>query len=99
MEVLLQAHESNMEQLTLMRKQVAFLLETQRLRNLIFVRDYPSSMPEKRIKDFTKPKPNNSNSNWDEVEKLRCTIMAYTHDYNRLVDHLLGPPIPDYMYL
>lgn len=96
MEVLLQSHEHKM---ALMRKQVSFLLETQRMRNLPFVRDYPSSIPGKRIRDFTKRRPMNSDSNWDKVEKLRCDIMAYNHDYNRLVDHLLGPTTPDYMYL
>lgn len=77
-----------MKKLSSMIDEADFLLETLRLRSLPFVRDYPSSMPGKRIRDFGKPKPKNSDANWDEVEKIRCMIMAYNHDYNRFVDYL-----------
>ena len=89
-------YEKDRRELHILSKKLNFMLEDRRIRSMPFVRDYPSSLPQKRIDDFCRCKPKNSSSNWDKVDKIRCNVLAITHDYNRFVDYYMGTPVPDF---
>lgn len=89
-------YEKTRREVDILKKRLNFILEDNRIRSLPFVRDYPSSLPQKRTQDFGRDKPKKSGSNWDKVEKIRCDVLAITHDYNRFVDYYMGTPVPDF---
>lgn len=89
-------YQKNRKEVAILKKQLNFILEDRRIRSLPFVRDYPSSLPQKRIEDFGRDKVKNGSKNWDKVEKIRCDVLAIAHDYNRFVDYYMGTPVPDF---
>jgi hypothetical protein len=89
-------HEINMAKLDSLKDKVIFMIKEKYREKPIFERDFPASLPEKRILSFKKTTLSKGNKISEELQELLCTLLALIHDFNRLIEHINSDILPPY---